>query len=65
MVTDLITVKIKLTDEKWSVEEKTEKIKEAFKSIVNHLEETKGNVQQAKMKDENLFVEYVHVRNQR
>ena len=57
---DIVTIKIKITNEELLLEEKTDVIKTSLGSIVDRLEET-GGMQKMKAKDEDVTIEYLHL----
>jgi hypothetical protein len=62
MITDVITVKIKIKDEHLAFEEKTDLIVSQLRSIAGLLEERKGDIQRVKGNDPDSSIEYVHVK---
>lgn len=57
----IIKVTIKLKSEDMDMEEKNEIIVSSLKLLAGQLEETKGNIQQAKFNDEFSKIEYHHL----
>ena len=57
---DVVTIKIKITNDELLLEEKTDLIKESLKSVINRLEEFDG-MPVMRAKDNDCTIEYVHL----
>lgn len=59
---EIIKVKMQITDDGLTFEEKTDLIIAQLRELANHIEECKGNVQMVRCYGEGIEAEYVHLK---